>query len=149
MSLTDSRLSICFSPSVQNLAEIANWIQEERGGAPLNQISNWKAVESSFKRQELVVAFIENNPVGFFALLKGGDSVLIMVAETRYNYRRCGIGRKILDAVVASLKDEPVHQLELMCEPRSSEIVWRKMGFNVVPASELYSNSSIMLQLGI
>ena len=148
MPSTDSSVSISFFPSTQNLAQIGNWIQEEKA-APLNQISNWKAVESSFKRSELIVALINNNPVGFFALLKGGESILIMVAEVRREYRRCGIGRKLLNAVIESVKDENVLQLELMCEPRSSEIIWRKLGFDVMPTSELYSSSSIMLHLPI
>jgi len=148
MSSIDSVLTICFSPTIQNLDEIGKWIQEDQA-RPLDQISNWNAIESSFKRQELVVALIKNEPMGFFALLKGGNSVLIMVAEVRKEYRRCGISRKILNDVIASLKNENVNQLELMCEPASSEIIWKKMGFNSVPASELYSGQSIMLQLAI
>lgn len=148
MPSTDSAITISFFPTTQNLVGIANWIQEENA-MPLDQISNWKAIESSFKRQELVVALVKNDPVGFFALLKGGDSVLIMVAEVRREYRRCGVGRKILNAVIESVKDENVLQLELMCEPRSSEIIWKKMGFDVMPTSELHSNSSIMLHLAI
>ena len=148
MPTTDSALTISFFPTTQNLARIANWIQEE-STLPLDQISNWKAIKSSFKRRELVVALIKNNPVGFFALLKGDHSILIMVAEVRRTYRRCGIGRKILNAVIESIKDENVLQLELMCEPPSSEIIWKKMGFDVMPTSELYSNSSIMLHLAI
>lgn len=148
MPSTDSTLNISFFPTAQHLALIANWIQEENA-VPLDQISNWKAIESSFKRHELVVALIKNYPVGFFALLKGGDSILIMVAEVRRAYRKCGIGRKILNAVIESVKDENVLQLELMCEPPSSEIIWKKMGFDVMPTSALYSNSSIMLHLAI
>lgn len=146
MPLIDSAPTISFFPSAENLAEIAKWIQEEKG-LPLDQISNWKAIESSFKRQELVVALIENISVGFFALLKGGDSVLLMVAEVRPEYRKCGIARKLLKAVVSSLQDEPVDRIELMCEPASSEIIWRKMGFDGMPASEPYGNSSVMLQM--
>lgn len=148
MPLTDSTLTLSFFPTTQHLAGIANWIQEQ-SAAPLNEISNWKAIESSFKRRELVIALINDNPVGFFALLKGGDSVLIMVAEVRREYRRRGIGRKILNAMIESVKDEHVLQLELMCEPRSSEIIWKKMGFDVMPTSEFYRNSSIMLHLAI
>lgn len=148
MPLTDSTLILSFFPTTQHLDGIADWIQEE-SAAPLNEISNWKAIASSFKRRELVVALINDTPVGFFALLKGGDSVVIMVAEVRPEYRRYGIARKILNAVIESVKDEHVFQLELMCEPRSSEIIWRRMGFDTMPTSELYSNSSILLHLPI
>lgn len=128
----------------KHLCEIKEWL-EERHKLSVEKQGNWRAVLSAFSRKELLIATIENKTIGFFALLGGEEVITIMVAEVHPDYRGVGVGRKILNTIIENAKESFITQLELLCEPIESEIIWRKMGFTTMKKTDLDTGSSTKL----
>ena len=141
-------ITVSFEHTLQNLAEI-EILMENENKRPVKYQSNWIAVQSSFNRGELVIAQINNKIVGFFALLKSTESATIMVAQVQATFQNKGIGKTILKAIIKKSREENIHQLDLICEPRKSENAWREMGFVTMPKSELDNGTSIKLYMAL
>ncbi|WP_296149280.1 GNAT family N-acetyltransferase [uncultured Flavobacterium sp.] len=132
-------------PTIQNLSEIKAWMIMEKG-----TFFNWSSIESAFKDNCLVIATIENEAVGFFALTKKYPVVTIDLAEIHPLFRKNNIATRTLSAVIDDLKRQKFYTLDLMCAPASSENIWRKMGFTDMPKQiDPSENKMLCLTFGL
>lgn len=125
-------IKITFKPKQKHLAEIAEWMIEEKK-TPITNNGNWSSIIYAFENKSLVIATHNNIAVGFYTLSKCDLSVSIGVAEVNPHYRKKGIGKLILEEIIKNYANKEVYALYLFCAPTSSHKIWRKLGFKYFP----------------
>ncbi len=119
--------------TAKDLADIKAWLQKERDeGVEGNFLCNWSVIEDSHRSKGLLV-YVDGAtrlPVAFQLgrLLSSG------ILQVRNEFRRRGIGRKLVERCkeMADKSDECL--LSIQCEPKSSIPFWLSMGFALTEA---------------
>lgn len=129
MKIEDVKIS--FSPKNKHLYEIAEWKIDERELLMKNS-GNWSCIINSHNKKELVIATYKNKTIGFYAFSVYDFSISIDVAQVDLNFRKKGIARLLLDAIIQKYENK-IYALDLFCEPKSSQKIWKKLGFKHFP----------------
>lgn len=115
----------------QDLADIRAWLEEEEEReVPGNFLCNFALIEAGHKRGELLV-YIDGKlgrPAGY----QLGGLIRPGILQVRQEYRRKGIGRKLVERCVslALRREQPL--LYITCEPPTSIPFWNAMGFTLL-----------------
>lgn len=125
-------IQISFNPQKANLDEIENWMFEETKLETF-QNGNWPAVEFAFDKKRLVIAIIGEKTVGFYALSRIDLTASIYLAQVHPDFRNKGIGKFILEEIIRQLENTNTYAIDLYCSPESSQIVWKRLGFDYFP----------------
>jgi GNAT superfamily N-acetyltransferase len=129
MSMTIASPLIC-PATAAHLREIHDWlVDEERRGVDGNFLCNWNVIESCHRDGDLTVCVSarDGRILGFVA----GDLVRDAILQVRLENRNTGIGRALVEHLVARHLEADETLLRVMCAPHSSIGFWRRMGFEV------------------
>lgn len=112
-----------YKPNKEHIVTIENYLISE-------QITgNLSSILSSYERNELIVLFKGNQLVGFSAYKAKYPVSEIDVLEIKKEYRKKGLGEKLVNDTLREIKTKKAEIIELFCSPRSSEPFWKKNGF--------------------
>src|SRR3569623_1440862 len=120
--------------NLRDLQAIHAWlVDEDRRDIEGNFLCNWSVIENAQRDRELLV-FIDGAsglPIAFHL----GGLVHPGILQVRKEYRRRGIGRKMVDrcASLAYKRDQCLLYIE--CTPSSSIPFWERMGFRLIEGS--------------
>lgn len=129
MKIEDVKIS--FSPNDKHLLEIAEWEIDESNWLMKNT-GSWSRITNSYKRKELAIATYKNKTIGFYAFSVYRFMISIDVAQVDLNFRNKGVARLLLDVIIQKYKNN-IYALDLYCQPKSSQEVWKKLGFEYYP----------------
>lgn len=121
---------IDFSPGRLSLENIEKWLEEERRITGKGFYVNWTTIKNAFARDQMVVLEVDGKPLGFAVWRINGKLAYLDIFEIHPDYRKKGLGRRLLDGIVNHFLSIGVLIVELQCEPPESELTWRKLGFN-------------------
>lgn len=135
-------IEISFDPTKNQLNEIKKWLIEEKKSTGESFYNNWNIIESSFVENELITISENKQTIGFvvwsLCYLKK-YSAKIDMAVIKPSHRNKGFGRKIVSELILMLNDKGIYTIELDCSPRSSEKIWRQLGFIDFPANNYHN----------
>lgn len=129
MKIEDVKIS--FSPQNKHLCEIAEWKIDERELLMKNS-GNWSCIINSHKNKELVIATYKNKTIGFYAFSFYDFCISIDVAQVDLNFRKKGVARLLLNEIAQKYEND-IYALYLFCSPKSSQKIWKKLGFEHYP----------------
>ncbi|WP_312921727.1 GNAT family N-acetyltransferase [Empedobacter brevis] len=120
-----NELKVSFTPTQEELNQLYNWTTFPQ--------SNWSVIDKSFREGNLCIALIQNNVVGFFSYSLEAVSIFIKIAETSKNYQNKGIAKLIKSEIEKKFINTKYKAFYLYCEPKSSQFIWKKLGFDYFP----------------
>ena len=138
----NSEIEISFNPTKDQLNEIKNWLIEEKKSTGESFYSNWNIIESSFDENELITITEAKQTIGFIVwslCCFDKYSAKIDIAAIKPSHRNKGFGRKIISELTLGLINKNIYTIELDCSPRSSEQIWRHLGFIDFPVTNYYN----------
>jgi len=105
-------------------------VDEEERGVHGNFLCNWQVVESAHRDDKLLVYVdgVSSLPVGF----QLGGLIQPGILQVRNEYRRRGIGRKLVERCITLAYKRDHCLLYIECKPSSSIPFWERMGFNLL-----------------
>lgn len=122
-----------FTPSKAHLSQIKTWLKEEQNQGYNNFYSNWDLTIKTHINNGLAV-FIKNNlAIGFVAYRISNAIMDIDIAVISSKYRNKGIGKLFINDVLNKGKESGVLVCQLFCSPKSTEPIWRSLGFQNFP----------------
>ncbi|WP_017257824.1 GNAT family N-acetyltransferase [Pedobacter arcticus] len=114
--------------------EIEDWLIEERDKTGEGFYCNWNVIKSSYNKNELVIITYKNKTIGFITWsLLTDKTARIEIAEVKPTYRKKGFGKNLLTALLKFLKSKGINVVELRCSPKTSEPIWKSLGFIEFP----------------
>lgn len=131
MNITVENIKISFKPKSKHLDEIAEWKIDKRE-LFIKDSGSWASIIQSYENKELVIATYKNKTIGFYAFRYYDSSIHIDVAQVDFNFRRVGVARLLLDEIIKKYENK-IYALHLFCEPKSSQKIWKKLGFKHFP----------------
>lgn len=133
------KYSVTFTPTDQQVNEIEKWLIEERDSSNEGFYCNWTIIKSFFKRGELAVLIVENNPIGFCCWRKTSElSGQINIFEIKPDFRGKGLGTLFAKELEKLFVSKNVCVIDLQCVPAESEEFWKKHSFIDVPFNIRY-----------
>lgn len=119
-----------FDPSSSQILEIEKWLFEEDQTANEGFYCNWEIIRSSIQKKQVIIASVEGRTIGFAAWrITSRLSAVIEFLEIRPSERGKGYLKPLLCSLLAFLKQNGIYVISLQCAPASSEVVWKKFGF--------------------
>ncbi|WP_313375316.1 hypothetical protein [Chishuiella sp.] len=134
-------IKITFSPTQEQVDQIYCWTTFPE--------SNWSSIQMCFQKGNLCVATIKNKPVGFFAYRLESISIFIIIAETKEDQKNKGIAKLIKTELEKKYRDIEYKAFNLYCEPKSSQFIWKKLGFEYYTEKERKSNNDLIYMYSI
>ena len=129
-------------PSDSDIREIEKWFIDERKKYDDGFYCNWNIIEKSFNKNEVVSFKFNGENIGFAVWSQGDIYTEIDIFEIHPDFRKKGIGKIFYDKIENIFREKGSLAIKLFCEPRESEIFWRKMGFIKFPIRG-YSESDL------
>lgn len=101
----------------------------------------------------ILMAQVEDEPVGCCGLLRHGDDVYeVSKMAVKREYRGCGIGAALLRAIITHARSCGARRLEIISSTRLETAIalYQRMGFVEVPlATDVYARGNIALALDL
>lgn len=132
--------SVTFAPNNYHQKEIREWLLKEDLQSNQGFYCNWHIIEEAFLKHQVAVITKNNLAIGFLYFVNGDKVVTIDIAEIKPENRKKGIGRLLMNSCMDRFRQEGKLVTELFCEPKSSEKVWKKLGFLNCPPNYLKDN---------
>jgi predicted GNAT family acetyltransferase len=133
---TPDNYQVTISPTQKQVGEIKKWLIEERQKTGDGFYCNWNIIKSSFDKNELATISLNNKTIGFATWrLTTDKTARIEITEVKPTYRTKGIGKKLTTHLLNLLKEKGVCVVDLQCSPRTSEPIWKRLGFVEFPDS--------------
>ena len=99
--LNDNQITICFSPTADELIEIYRWLEEEeRLEKYAGFYCNWDSIIYSFERKEIAIISDMGSPVGFMSWILAEKTAKIQLAEIKPGHRQQGLGKRLTNTVL-------------------------------------------------
>jgi predicted GNAT family acetyltransferase len=137
-------LNVLFSPTLQHLNEIREWLQKEDRSSNEGFFCQIDTIENSFRKNRIIVITKDDVAIGFLTFYYSDYIVNIEIAEVKPSERKKGIGKLLLQRSFDKFIKDGVFVAQLFCAPASSENIWKRMGFNNFP-NEIIKESRIYL----
>lgn len=118
-----------FVPNRKHLSQIEKWLIEEMNETNQGFYSNWGIIFKAFEKGELIILTENDYAIGFLVFNTTELIIEIDIAELKPDYRKKGLGRKLIDETLIEFQNRGVIICELFCSPESSEPIWKSMGF--------------------
>lgn len=134
------KYSVTFAPKKKHQEEIKEWLLEEDLETKQGFYCNWPIIEKAFLKHHVAVITENDLAIGFLYFIIGSKVVTIDIAEIKPKERKKGIGRLLINSCLEKFRKEGKLISELFCEPKSSEKVWKKLGFLNCPLNYLQDN---------
>lgn len=131
---TTDNYQVTFSPTDKQVGEIEKWLIAERQKTGDGFYCNWKIIKSSFDKNELATISLNNKTIGFATWrLTTNKTARIEIAEVKPTHRKKGIGKILTTQLINFLTEKGVRVVELQCSSKTSEPVWKRLGFVEFP----------------
>ncbi|MEI2272560.1 GNAT family N-acetyltransferase [Sphingobacterium sp. ML3W] len=127
---------INFNATLSDYEEIITWTE-----FPAHTHS---VINNCLKNNTLVVAYHENEIIGYIAFNYDTVSIFISMAETHPKFFRKGVAKFIVEKLVKKHKNSEFKALYLYCSPQETKYIWKKIGFNYLPAGAKEDNKVYM-----
>lgn len=129
-----SRLSRIRWSRREDLPKIRAWLETDDRQGVENFLCNWEIIEDAHRDRSLLVYVDDKtgDPVAFQVGQLIGPGIL----EVRNDFRRRGIGQKLVEHCVKLAGKRDCCCLYIQCNPASSIPFWKKMGFTLMPNDE-------------
>ncbi len=140
----NSEIEISFNPTKDQLNEIKKWLIDEKKSTGESFYNNWNIIESSFDENKLITISEDKQTIGFVVwslCYLEKYSAKIDIAAIKPSHRNKGFGRKIVSELTLVLIDKNIYTIELDCSPRSSEKIWRHLGFIDFPVNNYHDKT--------
>lgn len=124
-------ITIELASSIDDINEIQSWSEYWD--------SSCSTILQAFKNKELIVAKYDNKIVSYYAYRKKSITIFISLVETKTNFRKKGIAKKILEKLLENYKNTNFKAFYLYCSPKESQFYWKKVGFEYFPENKLES----------
>lgn len=121
------------SPTQSDISIIKNWLIDEKEKYEEGFYCNWGIINNAFNEKRLIALNIDDIPIGFVIWRKHEIYADIDILEIKPNQRNNGFGEILFEGVSNFLKQQGVVVVKLFCQPRKSELFWKKMGFEKMP----------------
>jgi len=132
--------SVTFKPNKKHQEEINEWLLDEDLKTSQGFYCNWILIEEAFLQQQVAVITENDLAIGFLYFISGDRVVTIDIAEIKPKNREKGIGRLLFNCCLERFRKEGKMIVELFCKPKSSEKIWKKLGFLNSPHNYLKDN---------
>lgn len=127
-------INVSFNPSQSHLNLIKEWLKEEYQRFKRGFYCNWSSIESSYNEKCLAVIYFDDEPIGFNAFFEWNLTATFNVVEIKQSWRDRGIGKILVDHCLDHLKSKGFSSVDLQCKPASSEVIWKRLGFDEYPS---------------
>lgn len=133
--------NIMFQTDYAQLEQLKAWMitENEQRTSFVHDIS---IITKHSNENTLATISLGDETVGFVTWDIFKRSGHIVVAAIAPKHRRSGIGRYLIEALFTHLLKQGILALYLECPSAVSEMFWRKMGFQKMPAIDGYSNNN-------
>ncbi|MBE9468619.1 MAG: GNAT family N-acetyltransferase [Bacteroidetes bacterium] len=127
-------LDITSTPSFIQLNEIREWLEYEDRQSNKGFFCQWNTIEPAFKKgNAFLLSDDDNKAIGFLTFYISDKIVDIGIAEVKPSERKKGIGGNLIKLCSDYFIKQGVQVVQLYCDPKSSEIFWKKIGFKSFP----------------
>lgn len=116
-------------PNRNDIDEVMIWLKREYELTGEGFYNNRKIIFDALKSNEVFVLKYREKSIGL--VIWSGEEILVNIDifVIDNNYRQLGYGRIFFDAITNYLYDNDYKVIKLFCEPKSSEIFWKRLGF--------------------
>ncbi|WP_159467347.1 GNAT family N-acetyltransferase [Dyadobacter sp. 3J3] len=123
-------ITTSFNPSSQQISKIEKWLFEEDRTANEGFYYKWEEIKSWFQKKQVIIASVEGRTIGFAAWrITSRLSAVIEFTEIQPSERGKGYSKILLSSLFAFLEQNGILVISLQCAPASSEVIWKKFGF--------------------
>lgn len=129
----DLEFKINVSPTQSDINIIKKWLIDEEETYEEGFFCNWNIINNAFNERRLIALNINDRPIGFVIWRKYEIYADIDILEIKPNQRDRGFGKILFEGVSNFLKKQGIVVVKLFCQPRESELFWKKMGFEKMP----------------
>lgn len=138
-------IEVVFQPTKIHRGQLKTWLQAEDEANGDGFYCNWRIIENSFERSELFCVLADDKAVGFLAWSMWNKYVELAIAEIHPAMRGAGLGRRLMGTSFAELANRGALVADLTCLPPTSEVIWRRMGFQDIPGPLQDADSGVEL----
>lgn len=121
-------MKIVFSPEETYVNQIRSWLHQELVNRKNQFYYNF--INADFTGTNFICYVNEDDEaIGFMQYSLSEKVAHIDIAVVKFEHQRKGIGGMLLNALTAMFVNKGAVAISLMCEPKSSERRWKKLGF--------------------
>lgn len=133
-SIENEEKFINVNPSKQDVKEVLDWLKEEMDHNGRSFYCNKNIIESAFEEEKSIVFRYKEKNVGLVIWSNYDDfRVDIDIFVIHPSYRNQGLGSFFYNAILIFFRNKGFKTLKLFCEPKNSEVFWKKMGLTKLP----------------
>lgn len=129
MTFDHAKLKVCFNPNREAVDEILDWLREEKILTKTGFYYSKAAIEIDFDRNQLITISYNDETIGFLTWFDELWITLFNLVEIKLEWRRKGVLKVLVDAAIEYLINLNSRVIRLRCEPRSTKVIWQKLGF--------------------
>ena len=127
-------MRIIYNPNIEQLADIKNFLVEEKKLNSEGFYCNWNIIEKSFNENRLFALDLKGEIIGFLSWTNYEKQYLaIDIMEVKPKYRNKGLGKIFYNKAEEYFIANNFIAIRLFCSPESSEMFWKKMRFTKFP----------------
>ena len=128
------------NPNRQDIEEILDWLKEEKIQNGVSFYCNKNVIEEKFESGYSIVFKYNEENIGLVIWNEYDDSIHvdIDIFVIHPNYRNQGFGRFYYNEVLNFFRSCGFKIIKLFCEPKTSELFWKKMGLIKFPDCGCY-----------
>lgn len=116
-------------PNEKDLAEIKNWLEEDRHESGYGYINNWEIIVKACKNNECVSYKVDKINVGFLVFTKNEYCVTLDIIAVSPKFRNQGIGKNFYHAFVKRMQSENIIAINGSCPDEESYRFFKQLGF--------------------
>lgn len=129
----DDAFIVKFEIEKSELNEIENWLKEESLTSNNLFFGNWPMIKKAYSENRMAIVINKKFVVGFTVWRIADIHIEIDIFEIKPVFRKKGLGKYFLNEISKYFKKKKFLALKLFCEPKESEVFWKKMGFIKFP----------------
>ncbi|RVU91543.1 GNAT family N-acetyltransferase [Flavobacterium columnare] len=122
-------MRITSNPNSEHLNQIYNWLKDESVKKLNGFYGNFYVIENAFSEKRLICIIDKGLAIGYLVYSIDGKTAHISIANIKHEYKRKGLGLKLLEHLEKTLIKKNVIAIDLKCSPSSSIKIWKKLGF--------------------
>ena len=130
-------LQTLLDPSQNDINEIEEWLEAEYRTTKKGFYTDRDVLAQSFRDKNLIILKQQGKVVSFIAWKCYTDNTAkISIAETHPDFRRHGLIRLLLDALISNFQKSGILVIDLHSISEESEAAWKHLGFNEFPEDQ-------------
>ena len=134
--MEEIKLKLELSPRKKDVEEVLDWLETEEDyvNYGLGFYNNKNIILSSFNQNKVFTLKTGNKNIGLVVWSDNKKEIVdIDIFTIHPNFRNRGFGRYFYNSVYRYFKGLNYKVLKLFCEPKESELFWKKIGLEKIP----------------